>query len=164
MSFMKNLLLTFLLLCFVSPAFGAVEPPQWSEFCNPNYINAEYKQDNTLPRWKSNLLYFSIVGIPFYRADIDKYNEIKNNNYWVDRHEKFNQKIEACQNIKSDNELMYKYLSIRQDEIAENNRLDSEQLRLQQNAMVARQNWQYTNMQSSINNAQIQQRFNSMYH
>ena len=61
-----------MLFAVCSPAFSAVIPPQWIEFCPPRFLNAKYKSDNFFNRFQyPNTMYW-------YKRRIEFENEISN--------------------------------------------------------------------------------------
>lgn len=80
------------------------DPPQWSEFCPPELLNAEYKK----PKKLDYLLF-----IIFY-DDLSVAN--KNNNYWVERKINFLNEVNNCQNNATSKEIEKCYQSIRDSE------------------------------------------------
>lgn len=157
---MKKFVCVLILFCFASPAFSAIEAPKWSEWCPNQYLNAEYMKDNTLPKWADYLLAISIVGYPYFIYDLKKYQKIQNNNYWVDRREKFNKRMEECKNITDPNELMYRYLTERQIQDDNDNNLRLNNIEARQRALATQQNWQYVQNSSRINQLNNYNNFN----
>lgn len=157
---MKKLVCLLMLFALGCPVLAEIQPPQWSEFCPSEYVNAEYIQDNTFPNWANALLACSIVGLPIAVHDKNKYDYIATNNYWVDRRHNFESKLKSCDGITNENELMYKYLSIRQAEAINDNNLRLNVIAARQSALASRQNWQFINSQSQINQLNNYNNFN----
>lgn len=159
---MKKIVTILILFIFVSPVFAEIQPPQWSEFCPPQYLNAEYIKDNTLPPIVGFLCACSLVGIPISAYDLNKKKSINDNNYWVRRREAFNSRINRCKQLTSDTELMYCYLTERQKQAENDSNLRMSELENQQRALYINQCVQHSNMQSQINNVQTQNQFNKI--
>lgn len=159
---MKNLLLIFIIFCFISPAFAEIQPPQWNEFCPEEYLNAQYISRKPLPSFIGFVLACSIVGAPIAFIDINKQVRVETNNYWVRRREAFNLRIKNCKQYTDYTELMYCYLTERQKQAENDANLRMSNIEAQQRALAVQQNIQRSNMQSQINNIQTQNQFNKI--
>ncbi|MFR1672359.1 MAG: hypothetical protein ACLSWI_05375 [Candidatus Gastranaerophilaceae bacterium] len=76
---------------------------------------------------------------------------IKCNNYWYQRKQEFNKQLSECENIKNENELIYRYSTIRQNELTKNLQRQNEIARLQNEQLRRLMIYQGIN-QSQTNN------------
>lgn len=159
---MKKIVILFVMFCFNFPAMAEIQPPRWEEFCPREYVNAEYIKDNTPSSIVNLLLAYSIIGFPFALHNINKSSLIESNNYWYNRRIEFEQKLNSCKNITNESQLIYQYLSIKQDELSKNANRKMNIMQAQQNAIAIQQNIQRSNLQSQINNIQTQNTFNQI--
>lgn len=132
---MKKIIITILLFCFMTPAFGAIEPPKWEEFCPAQYVNAEYIQPKTYHPYRNTLISMTIVGLPYVKKDMNTHIFIKANNYWYGRKQEFKKQLTECKNITNETELIYKYTAIRQNELAKNQQRQNQILQAQNEQM-----------------------------
>lgn len=111
--FVKKIISLIILLNMALPVFAEIEPPQWEEFCPPQYVSAEY--DNYQRKFSplvGTLLAVSVVGLPVVLPEMRKIQNAKNTNYWVMRRNAFEQELSNCSHIKNQTELAYKYTTI----------------------------------------------------
>lgn len=121
---MKKLICLFILICLDCPAWAGDFAPQWSEFCSRGYSRAEYKE----PIKRNPLIKpIAFVGqvctlniIPLYWGILKRDDEIKTNNYWVDRRHQFEDEIKLCDEYDSKDSKLSCYMNVRQLELNKN--------------------------------------------
>ena len=138
--FIKKIISLIILLNLALPVFAEIDPPQWEEFCPPQYVSAEYDNyQRKIPQLAAVLLSVSIVGLPVVLPDLRKAQAANNTNYWVKRRNSFEQELSNCNHIKNQNELAYKYTTIRQSEYAKNQQRQNEVIQAQQSEILRQQ-------------------------
>lgn len=153
---MKKILLLFLLLCTNSPVLADIQPPQWSEFCNPRYIHAEhqeYKKRNPIVKQLAYIGQICTLNIvPFYWNIITSDNKVWANNYWVERKEQFENEINMCKQSRDNDNSISCYMNIRQLELSKNAQLKNEAIAEENQRLQRIQLLQQIQMNNNIRN------------
>lgn len=152
---MKTILVMLLLLCFASPAFAEIQPPQWNEFCPSKYLNTEYKE----PIKRNQLIKpIAFVGqvctlniVPVYWGIIKRDNAIVTNNYWVNRRTQFENELNLCSENDNKSDKINCYMNIRQLEFSKNAQLKNEQIALENQRLQRLQYVQQIHTNSNLN-------------
>ncbi len=92
--------------------------PRWEEFCPQKYLNAQHIDAKLPSVYASFFMGLTIVLAPYGYYLCNKYEKAAENNYWVSRHQTFDDEIAACyKNKKTEQDCFAK---VRENENAAN--------------------------------------------
>lgn len=146
---MKKLFSIGLLFILMSiSVLAAEEVVQWDTIAPPEYVDAQWTENNTFIRKHpiaSAFSAMSIVGMPRVLSSIKESNSINANNYWYERRKSFEIQRDMCKQLKDDDKRTECFINLRQSELQKTADKRMEQLQRQQiNAIY--------NVSSSVDN------------
>ena len=133
---MKKLFLigTLAILLPIS-ASSADEVVTWDTIAPPEYVDAQWTEDNTFINKHpiaSAFSAMSIVGMPRVLSSIKESNSINANNYWYERRKNFEIQRDMCKQLKDADKRTECFINLRQSELQKTADKRMEQIQRQQ--------------------------------